>query len=373
MTVTPLLRYTLTDSLRSAVFNRTFALLYVLCVCVARVARHDRAFGVCAMAVLFFSSSGQSVAEPTADEFASAVVTIESSIAPDGRTTQILGDQRTGSGVVIDARGLIVTVGYLLLEATEITVTFQDGTSLPATLVANDTVSGLALVRVDDSAELPVTTPIRLGRSSTLSSDERVIVLPSGGLDGAASVRIHSLREFSAPWEYLLDEAIYTSPPVRNFSGAALINRDAELIGVGTLALQNVATPGNATVTASVVPGNLFIPVDLLKTRLGAMLSTSSWPDAANARPWLGLMIDSEVSVTRVLEGSPALRAGVEAGDIIVAIDDMHVQSREALYRALWSTMQIDVESELLVARAGRLQTIKLTPVDRVSWLVDTD
>jgi S1-C subfamily serine protease len=368
---TPILRSTLSESLRFAVVTRLSILLRVLCARLVHLARSDGARGIVSAALLFVASTTQSYAqtdaEPTAEEFASALVTVQASIAPDGRTVPILGDQRTGSGVLIDTRGLIVTVGYLLLEATDITVTFQNGTAIPATLVANDTVSGLALLRADDSAELPVTTPIRLGRSSTLASDERVIVLPSGGLDAAASVRIQSRRQFSAPWEYLLDEAIYTSPPVRNFSGAALINRDAELIGVGTLALQNITDSGSTA-----VPGNLFIPVDLLKSRLGAMLS-SSWPDADNARPWLGLMIDSEVSVSRVLDGSPAQLAGVADGDIILAIDDVHVPSREALYRALWSAMQVDVESVLLVARAGRLQSLKLTPVDRVSWLVGTE
>ena len=319
------------------------------------------------LGVILLAAARLSIAQPTAEQFATAVVGIESSINPAGRTVPILGDSRSGTGVVIDSSGLIVTVGYLLLEASEVTVRFYNGEQLPASVVAIDSESGLALLQVSEahSQDLPSITPISLGQSALLTRDERVIALPAGGLEVAASVRIHSLREFSAPWEYLLEEAIYTIPVLRNFSGSALINRDAELVGIGTLALQNVSVSEDTEVA-----GNLFIPVDLLTTRLGGMLSKTVADGDTQDRPWLGLMIDGSLSVTRVLENGPAMEAGVQVGDTIVGVNDHHVVSRANLYRTLWST---DVANELalLVSREGRLMPLDVTPVERGSWLIN--
>lgn len=300
-------------------------------------------------------------AEPTAEQFASAVVTVESSIYPAGRTVPMLGDNREGTGVLIDSQGLIVTVGYLLLEAAEITISFFNGAQLEAEVVSIDTASGLGLLRVMDKSKLPQITPVRLGRSAIVAADDRVIVLPAGGLDDAASVRVHSVREFSAPWEYLLDDAIYTMPPVQNFSGALLINREAELIGIGTLALQDITESNSRD-----VPGNLFIPVDLLASRLGVLLTRSA-EDAA--RPWLGLMTNELLEVTRVLDEGPAMEAGVLSGDTIIGLNDSHVTSRSVFYRALWATTSAE-DVALLVSREGRLITLNLKPIDRESWLV---
>jgi len=311
---------------------------------------------------------GSSIAEPTADQFATALVSIESTINPDGRTVALLGDNRSGTGVMIDSHGLIVTVGYLLLEASEVRISFYNGVQVPATVVAIDAQSGLALVQVAEgyAGELPDITPVKLGQSALVVKDDRVIVLPANGLEAAASVRIHSAREFSAPWEYLLENALYTMPPVRNFSGAALINREAELIGIGTLALQNITDSDDGT-----VPGNLFIPVDLLTSRLGTMLTQSVKQVEPSDRAWLGLMVDEMLSVTRVLDASPAMEAGIQAGDIILGINDNHVVSRANLYRSLWSTVSVADDVALLVSRAGKLTPLKAKPVYRSSWFVN--
>ena len=320
------------------------------------------------LGIVLLAAARLSIAQPTAEQFATAVVAIESSINPAGRTVPILGYSRSGTGVVIDSRGLIVTVGYLLLEASEVTISFYNGEQLPASVVAIDSESGLALVQVSEThlQDLPAITPVSLGQPTLLARDDRVIALPAGGLEVAVSVRIHSLREFTAPWEYLLEEAIYTTPVLRNFSGSALINRDAELVGIGTLALQNVAVSDDAE-----VPGNLFIPVDLLTTRLGAMLSKTAAGSDTQDRPWLGLMIDGALSVTRVLENGPAMEAGVQVGDIILGVNDHHVVSRANLYRTLWST-DVTGEVALLVSREGSLTPLDVKPVERGSWLVST-
>lgn len=307
-----------------------------------------------------------SFAEPTAERFATALVTVESSIDRDGRTVPMLGDARVGTGVVLDAQGLIVTAGYLLLEANEVTITFYDGTQAVATVVAIDSVSDLALLRVDQSisGDMPVLRPVRLGRSALVVTDERLVVLPAGGLEAAASVRVHSVREFAAPWEYLLDEAIYTMPPVQNFSGAALINRQAELVGIGTLALQDVATSAGVA-----VPGNVFIPTDLLTSRLGLMLAgqTENQP----VRGWLGLMIDESLVVSRVFDGAPAMQAGVQAGDIVLGLNDTHVTSRADVYQSLWAMAPHTDDVQLLVSRDGRLLPLSVAPINRSDWLVN--
>jgi len=328
---------------------------------------------ICFLAVALPSWS----AEPTAEQFATAIVEIDSVINPDGRTVTTLGARRSGSGIVLDAEGLIVTVGYLLLEATQVTVSFYNGSQLPANILSVDSSSGLALLRIVESqiSALPDVRPLRPGKSSSLMTGERVIAMPAGGLDEAASVTVHSVKEFSAPWEYLLEQAIYTSPPVRNFSGAALINRDAELIGIGTLALHNITGTDDET-----EPGNVFIPIDVLTERLGALLMQN-----ASARAWLGVMVDQRLAVTRVLEESPAARAGIQRGDTIVGFNNTHVLTRGNLYRLLWSG--IDTESgstndkknntaekiaHVLVARDSKLIPLEIATVDRTSWLTQS-
>jgi S1-C subfamily serine protease len=299
--------------------------------------------------------------EPGAAEFAAAVVKLDTIIRADARTTETLGSERSGSAVVIDATGLLLTVGYLVLEAEAALVTFADGTTTSAITVVNDAATGLALLRVDLPADYP---SMALGNSTALGVDQDVVVLPHGGTGAAHVTTIASARDFSGSWEYHLKRAFYTTPATRAFSGAALVNRDAELVGIGSLLLNDIF-PRNDRRSAS---GNLFIPVEHLRKHFGTLLSGQH---TAPGRPWLGVTMNEtlpDLNVVRVADESPAANAGLLAGDAIIALNDTRVYQMADFYQALWRTGKAGVEVELLIARDDNIQRITVPTAERESW-----
>src|SRR5205085_11423094 len=137
---------------------------------------------------------------------------------------------REGTGVVIGEGGLELTVGYLVVEADDVNVIDDHGRSLPAKVVAYDHATGLGLIRPIPKLNV---APLALGDSSKLAESDPVLIVNHGGLSEATRALVVSRRAFTGSWEYLLDHAIYTTPPALNWSGAALIGRDGSLLGVG--------------------------------------------------------------------------------------------------------------------------------------------
>ena len=175
------------------------------------------------------------------DELLSGVVAVKTFINPDGRTVEYLGREREGSGIVIDDQGLIVTIGYLMVEAHAAQVTTNDGRTVPANVVGYDQVSGFGLLQAISPLKV---RPMALGKSADLRKGDPVIVASSGGAASAQPARVVARREFAGSWEYLLDNAIFTAPPHMEWSGAALINRDGKLVGVGSLILNDAGRQG---------------------------------------------------------------------------------------------------------------------------------
>jgi S1-C subfamily serine protease len=192
------------------------------------------------------------------------VVGIDTRIPGNARTASFLGTTRQGSGVVISDDGLVLTIGYLILEALEIDIVLNDGREIPASFVAYDHESGFGLVRA--ASEIRV-TPAELGSSGGMGVSTQVLLANRLGPGAAQGVFVVDRREFVGPWEYLLDSAIYTSPPNPNFSGAGLFDADGKLIGIGSLFV------GNAAFLRQPVPGNMFVPIDELKPILDDMIT----------------------------------------------------------------------------------------------------
>jgi len=197
-------------------------------------------------------------------EVLDTVVGIDTRIPGNARTASFLGTTRQGSGVVISDDGLVLTIGYLILEALEIDIVLNDGREIPASFVAYDHESGFGLVRA--ASEIRV-TPAELGSSGGMGVSTQVLLANRLGPGAAQGVFVVDRREFVGPWEYLLDSAIYTSPPNPNFSGAGLFDADGKLIGIGSLFV------GNAAFLRQPVPGNMFVPIDELKPILDDMIT----------------------------------------------------------------------------------------------------
>ena len=286
-----------------------------------------------------------------------SVVKLRSKAVANARSRNTLGPQREGSGVVIDAQGLVLTIGYLILEAESVELSTTDGRSFPATVVGYDSVTGFGLLRT--LTPLPI-KPVTFGQSSTLADREPVLIV---GFDGVAPALVVSRRQFVGYWEYLLDEAIYTAPATVNWSGAALLSRDGKLLGIGSLAVSDAMGAG------SQVPGNMFVPIDLLKPLLADLVARGK--SSAGPRPWLGIQteeVQGNVIVTRVSPDGPADRAQIRPGDVIVGIDGQPVKGQADLYTRLWSRGQAGVEIPLEVLREGRVQKVSVKSIDRDAY-----
>ena len=291
-----------------------------------------------------------------------AVVGLRVSAVKDARSNATLGAERRGSGVVVGSDGLVLTIGYLVLEADEVTVTTDDGRKVPARVVAYDVATGFGLVQALAPLRLE---PVPLGRSGTLAIDEPLTVI-SGGEDGAISAaRLVSQRLFSGYWEYHIDGALFTGPPRCDHSGAALYNASGELVGIGSLLVSDALGP-----RAPRQPGNMFVPVDLLTPVFGELRSRGM--SQQSERAWLGLNCvesDGGVRVLRVSDDSPAEVAGLQAGDRIVRIDGAAVVALEMLWKTLWAGGLPEREITLDIVRDGQPKTLRLKSVDRMKTL----
>jgi len=259
---------------------------------------------------------------------ANAVVGVKVKALPNARSNDTLGEERTGSGILIRDDGLVLTIGYLIMEADQVEITDSSGATIPASIVAYDHATGFGLLKALGKLS---EKPIRMGSSAPVTQMDRLMIVTGGEEQTISIATVVSKRQFAGYWEYLIKDAIFTSPPRLDHSGAALINKDGELVGVGSLFVMDALTPGEK------LPGNMFVPVDLLKPILDELVRTGMQKGAK--RPWLGvnsLEEDGRVKVMHVNQESPADKAGVQAGDIILSVEGEPVDTLEKFYDKLW-------------------------------------
>ena len=294
-------------------------------------------------------------------ETVAAVVGVKAEVPANARTADTLGRERSGSGVVIDAGGLVLTVGYLILEASAVDLYPASGKRIPAEIVGYDHDTGLGLVR----ATLPLEVePIRLGASAEVPTGEPLLVLSRDGQLGGREARLASRREFAGYWEYLLPDALFTTPPHPDFAGAALIDRNQRLVGIGSLLV------GDATAPEVESPGNMFVPVDALAPILGDLLTLGRRD--APGHPWVGMSAQEHgghLIVRSVADEGPAKSAGVRPGDVLLAVGGVQVDTLAELYRGMWQLGDPGVEVPLRIRRENRVIELEVPSVDRMRWL----
>jgi serine protease Do len=295
-----------------------------------------------------------------AEKFFGAIVKVQARALPDARSVATLGAEREGTGVVIDKDGLILTIGYLIIEADEVRISDDRGHTLPAIVVGYDHASGLALVRPITPFEA---SPLPLGDSARLDESEPVLIVNYAGRSDVTLAYVVSRRPFTGNWEYLLDRAIFTSPPTLNWSGAALIGKDGSLLGVGSLILRD------ATDADPHLPGNMFVPIELLKPILPDLVKSGR--RAGPARPWLGVAADEvqgRLLVTRVSPEGPADSAGVHVGDIILGVGSDAVHSQAEFYRKVWGRGAAGSEIPLRVLQDNDVRDVRIRSIDRFDY-----
>ena len=291
------------------------------------------------------------------DELLSAVVRIKTFINPDARTGQNLGHQRDGSGVVLDSNGLVLTIGYLMVEAYAAQITTNDGQTVPANIVGYDHESGFGLVQAISPLKV---RPIALGSSAEMKERDPVLVASYGGTQRVGAVAIVSKREFAGNWEYLLEDAIFTAPPHPAWSGAALLSREGKLVGIGSLIVPDASGRGERT------PGNMFVPIDRLPPILADMMVSGH--AGTQPTPWLGVTTDDirgALVISRVVPGGPAEKAGLKRGDIISGVDGSSPRGLSDFYRKVRALGEAGVTVPLDVEQDGGKRRIDIKSMNR--------
>jgi S1-C subfamily serine protease len=289
-----------------------------------------------------------------------AVVKLSVKAAPGARTAETLGAEREGTGVAIGAEGLVVTIGYLILEAGSILVVAPDGRVFPATVVDYDHATGFGVLR---TARDVARRPLELGESAGVNELATVTVATHAEAGGVSRACVVSRRRFTGWWEYMIDGAIFTAPPRYEHSGAALVDGAGRLVGIASLWV------GDAVELGVAFPGNMFVPIDLLKPSLAGLAAGRR---AHATRPWLGVYseeVEGHVVVTRVLPGAPADKAGLRRGDVILGVEGQSIGGQSEFYRRLWASGAAGAEITLHVVRDRAVRELQVKSVDRMEFL----
>jgi S1-C subfamily serine protease len=300
-------------------------------------------------------------ADQAAEEILKAVVKIRSIVPKDAHTAHTLGTEREGNGVVIDSKGHILTIGYLITEAETIEVIGPEDKAINATFVGYDHNTGFGLLRADEPLGVE---PIKLGQSLEVKEGEPILVAGHGGKDSVQVGWVITRKKFVGSWEYLLEDALFIAPPYSNFGGAALIDRKGQLLGIGSLFTQ-ITTQGLGS-----IPCNMFVPIDLLKPILSDLMSRGRSREAP--RPWLGLNAEEahgRVFVLRVTSEGPAERAGLQPGDLILTVNGKAVNGLADFYRKVWALGNAGVDVSLGILRGTQIRDITVQSGDRYQFL----
>jgi S1-C subfamily serine protease len=293
------------------------------------------------------------------DNALDAVVLLRAEIPEDAFTATILGTERAGNGVVIGDK-MVLTIGYLVTEASVIWLATNKGTVVGGTVLAYDQGTGFGLVQ--PLGKLGV-KPLERGSSASIRVGENVVVAGHGGRAHALKATVFAKREFAGYWEYVLDEALFTAPAHPQWGGSALIGADGKLAGIGSLLVQE-------KIDAGTIQGNMIVPIELLEPILEDMLETGR----ANRplRPWLGMYTTEagkHLVVAGVAPGGPAERAGVAVGDMVISVAGEKPTSLADLWRKVWALGATGAVVPLKIARNGKISEVRITSGDRNDFL----
>jgi S1-C subfamily serine protease len=289
-----------------------------------------------------------------------AVVQLRAEIPEDAFTAQILGTERVGNGVVIRDDGLVLTIGYLITEASTIWITTNKGVVAPAFPLGYDQTTGFGLVHPLGKLGL---RPLARGSAASCRIGENVVIAGHGGRARALRATVFAKREFAGYWEYVLDEAVYTAPAHPQWGGAALIGSEGRLLAIGSLLVQEKVDGG-------LLQGNMLVPIDLLEPIFDDMLKLGR--PQREARPWLGMYTTeagAKLVVAGIAPGAPADRAGVKVGDIVVDIAGEKPSSLADLWRRVWRLGPSGTQVPLKLQRKSGLVDVNLVSADRNQFL----
>jgi S1-C subfamily serine protease len=287
-----------------------------------------------------------------------AMVAVKAQIPRDAMSAGLLGTERSGHGVRIRDDGLIATIGYIVHEADAVWLGADDR-SVPGVVVGYDFDSGFALIRPILPLEGPVAA---IGSCDQLAVGDPVQVAASGA-NPILNAEVVARQEFAGRWEYLLEDAVFTTPPHDSWSGAALIDSDGRLCGLGSLVIQGFELDGQPTNV------NLFVPVDLLMPHVDDICEHGR--RSGPPRPRLGTLVHDdreELMIVGVYKNCPADLAGLRPGDVILSVNGEPVRGLANMYRRIWRMGSAGIRVPVTVLRdSDRIETV-VESADRVAY-----
>src|SRR5437764_1680472 len=288
------------------------------------------------------------------DRALASVMGLHAIIPNDAFTAETLGTERAGNGGLINERGVVLTIGYLITEAVTVWLHLNDGRVVPGHVLGYDQATGFGLVQALAKLDLPA---LPLGDSTMIPLEEKVVLGGAGGRQKSVASRVVGKQEFAGYWEYVLDEAIFTAPAHPNWGGTALIGPNGDLLGVGSLQLQHAAERGQ---TQNI---NMMVPIDLLKPIIDDLLKFGR--RNVPPRPWLGLYateVENRLVIVRLADRGPAKQADLRTGDIVISVAGKDVRDLAGFFRRIWAQGQAGVEVPMTIYREGETMQLRIQP-----------
>lgn len=298
---------------------------------------------------------------------AGRIATVAAAVADAVVTVQAVSDRdgSLGSGVIVDGRGYIVTNNHVISEAARnpsrytMTVVFNDGKKVPASLVGRDPKTDLAVLKVDNVDNLTVA---RFGDSEKLQVGDEVIAAgaPLGlrstvtqGIISALHRAVPLPREGSAT-DTVIDGVQTDASINQGNSGGPLIDMNAQVVGINT---------AGKTLSGSASGLGFAIPINEVKTVAKTLIR-----DGKIAHPTLGVTattvsnsVTSGAQITKVKPDGPAEKAGLQLNDIVVKVGDRTVASADEFVVAV-RQLTLGKDAPVAVIREGRRVTVTINP-----------
>jgi serine protease Do len=308
---------------------------------------------------LFALATWQPSHAAISEKITTSVVKVESRAPSDALSASTLGRSREGSGVILEPQ-LVLTIGYLLLEADTVEVITSSGKKIPGSVAGYDHATGFGLVRTALAVD---GTPAPLGDSDKVAEKEKVYTAGHGEA-APTELYIMSRKVFAGSWEYLIDKPLFTFPPVNNWSGAGLFTSEGTLIGIGSLIVNDAALDRKG------VPGNMFVPVNLLKPIIADLKAKGR--RSGLIQPWLGMtteIVQGNLMVQRVSPKGPADLAGISPGDIVLGVGTIRTTDQADFYKKLWSTGPAGSDISVKLLQAGEVKDVLVKSIDRMDFI----
>ena len=252
-----------------------------------------------------------------------------------------------GSGFIIDQSGLIVTNNHVVGHADKIVVALTDGTRLPARVIGTDELTDVALIKVAASGALPY---VAWGDSRQMEVGDWILAAGNPfGLGGSVTAGIVSARGRdlgAGPFDNFLQIDAPINP---GNSGGPIFNMDGQVIAISTAI---VSPSGGSVGIGFATPSELLIPI-VSQLRGGGHIE----------RGWLGVSVEdsrSGVTVAGVERTSPAARAGIRQGDMILAVNGEHIETSRGLIRSV-AAASPGSSVNLSIRRQGRDFDVSVT------------